>query len=146
MDDDIIFDHGITRETAPQIAILTGREAAGTQRNRLVNAYAVTDHRGFSNHDARAVIDEEAAPDTRAGVNVDAPIGIGYLRDDPGDQRRAKTVQQMRQTMMDDRDNAWIADQDFVDAARSRIARERCLHVQMQCLAKLPAAHSRNAR
>ena len=86
----------------------------------------------LADDDAGAVIDEEAAADLGAGVNVDAGGRVGQLGDDPRHQRRAQTVQHVRQAMMRDRRDAGIADQHLVDAARRGIALERGANIAVQ--------------
>ena len=49
------------------------RSVAGTaERDALVKQHVVADLRGLADHHARAVIDEEAAADGRAGMDLDA--------------------------------------------------------------------------
>ncbi len=46
--------------------------AGAAERDALVEGYVVADDRSFTDDHAHAVIDEEAAADLRAGMNLDA--------------------------------------------------------------------------
>src|SRR5690606_7958879 len=76
INDDVVFDDGVARDALGQIAVLVGWEAFRPQRDGLINPDAFADDAGFPNHDPRAVVDEEAAGDGGAGVNVDAGVRV----------------------------------------------------------------------
>ena len=52
----------------------------------------LADDRGLANHDARAVVDEEAAADLRAGMNIDAGGFMRDVGDQPGHDGNAEPV------------------------------------------------------
>ena len=72
--------------------------------------------------DARAVVDEEAAADFRAWMNVDASLRMREFGDDASDDRRAERMQRVRDTVMDDGPNAGKAQKYLLGAFRRRIA------------------------
>ena len=51
----------------------------------------LADHGRLANHDAGAVVDEEAPSDRRAGMNVDSGQRMSDLGNDVRDQRRASS-------------------------------------------------------
>ena len=51
---------------------LAAREARAAERDALVHRHVVADLGGLADHDAGAVVDEEAAPDLRGRVDLDA--------------------------------------------------------------------------
>ena len=55
--------------------------AGAAQRDALVQQHVVADLRGLADHHAHAVIDEEAAADARAGMNLDARQSARKLAD-----------------------------------------------------------------
>src|SRR6267154_5570264 len=65
VDDDVVLDDRMTRIALLQFAFRTDRKAAGTQRDRLVQAHPLSDDGGFTDHDAGAVVDEETRTDGR---------------------------------------------------------------------------------
>ncbi|MOA44864.1 hypothetical protein D3C78_1672020 [compost metagenome] len=65
-------------------------------------------------------------------MDVDAGGRMRKLGDDPRQQRQAGVVQVMGDTVMDDRDDAGIAQQHLVHAARRRIAAIGRHHVAVQ--------------
>src|SRR3569623_2683339 len=75
----VVLDDGMARQTLMQAPGLRGRKALGAARHRLLTAHAFADYRCLADHPAGAVLDEEAAADLRAGMNVDACIGMGDL-------------------------------------------------------------------
>ena len=105
-----------------QLPRLVRREAFGAQGHGLVNPHALANDGGFTNHDARPVVDEEAAANLRAGVDVDTGGRVGNFGTDARQQRQTRTVQVVRQTVMNHRQNPRIAQQHFVHTARCRIA------------------------
>ena len=55
-------------------------KAARAQRHALVEADALADRAGLADDHAGAVVDEEAAGDLRAGMDVDAGRGCAPAR------------------------------------------------------------------
>ena len=70
------------------------------------------------------MIDEAAAADARSGVNFNARKASRELRDYPSEGEPPASVKAMRQPMQEDRVKARVAEEDFQNAARRRIAPE----------------------
>ena len=104
--------------------MLVGRETAWPRAHSLIQAHVAANDRGLADDDAGAVVDEEAFADLGARMNVDPCRRMRDLGDHPRQQRRAELVKNMRQPLVNDRRDARIADQHFVDAVRRRIAVE----------------------
>ena len=111
----------MARQALLQAAVGIRREALGAQGDGLVQAHTLADHGGLADHDAGAVVDEEAGADLRARVDVDAGGGMRQFGDDARQQRQPEFVQAVRQAVVDHRQHAGIAQQHFVDAARGRV-------------------------
>src|SRR5690606_12296025 len=120
--DHIVFDDGMSRQPLLQRAVLVGGKALGAQGDRLVDAHAFADDGGFADDYAGAVIDEEAAADLGAGVDVDTRLAVGQFGSYPGQEGQALAVQLVRDPMVDHGFHAGIAQQHFVDGARGRVA------------------------
>jgi len=56
----------------------------------------VAEHRGLADHDAHAVVDEQAFADGGAGMDLDAGEQAGQLRDQPRQEEPADAVEDMR--------------------------------------------------
>lgn len=57
-----------------------------TERDTVIDEHIVANNGGFTNHDAHAVIDEEAATNHRTRVNLDAGEETYGLRDCAGEE------------------------------------------------------------
>src|SRR5437016_12257970 len=77
-------------------------ETLRPQRHRLIKPDATPEPRRLADHDAGAVIDEEALTDLGAGMDVDPGLGMGEFRDNAGHQRRAQQIKPMGDAMTDD--------------------------------------------
>jgi len=71
------------------------------------------------------VIDEEAAADLGAGMDIDPRSRMGNLRDDAREKRSAEAIELVGQSMADDRGDAGVADEHLVQAAGRRVAAKR---------------------
>ena len=91
----------------------------------------------FADHDAGAMIDEEAGSDLCTGMNVDAGAGMRNLADDPRQNRRAKPEQLVRNTMMVDRLDARIAEKNFFDALRGWVSVESGTRIEQYAFAHI---------
>ncbi|MNL23977.1 hypothetical protein D3C87_1453950 [compost metagenome] len=78
------------------------------------------------------MIDEEAATDLRPRMDVDTGGGVGDFRADPREQRQPGAIQMMGKAMVNHRQDARVAEQHFVDAARCRVAVVGRQHVGVQ--------------
>ena len=84
IDHHIILNLRMTRQAFVQHAIFVAAEAFGTECDRLINANLFTDYRGFANHYAGAVINEN--------VNIELPFNIRKNRNIVGKQHIAELV------------------------------------------------------
>mmetsp|Transcript_81526 Transcript_81526/g.226737 ORF Transcript_81526/g.226737 Transcript_81526/m.226737 type:complete len:357 (-) Transcript_81526:246-1316(-) len=117
------------------MALAVGREALRTEGDVLVEPHPAAEDGGLADHDAGAVVDETAFADLRAGVDVDAGVGMREFSDHAGDQRHTEPVELMRQPVADQRMQPGVAEQHLVDAARRGVALEGGGHVAVQQLA-----------
>ena len=95
--------------------------AGAAQGHALVEQHVVADFGGLADHDAGAVIDEEAAADGGAGVDFDLGEEAADLRDQRGQQRDAPAVEPVRQAVRQDRVEARIAEEDLDDTLGRRV-------------------------
>ena len=79
---------------------------------------------GLADHDAGAVVDEEARADLGAGVDVDAGAAVRELGDDAREQRHAELVELVREAVVDHGGEAGKREDHLVDAARGGVALE----------------------
>lgn len=82
-----------------------------------MQAYIIADHRGFSDDDTGAAIDEKAAADPGAGMNVDTGRGVCQIGNDTRHQTRATLMQCVGEAVIDDRRRTPVAEQHFRDAS-----------------------------
>ena len=101
IDDHIIFDDRMARLTFDKRTLLIDREAFRAERHRLIDPNALADDYGLSNHDAGAMIDEEAAADLSARMNVDAGLRVREFCDDASHDWRAQRMQHVRDAVVD---------------------------------------------
>src|SRR3954453_20318603 len=79
VDRDVVLDRRVAR-LAPQVLAVSGGE--GAQSHALVDLDVGADARGLANDDARAVVDEQAAAELGAWVDVDARRAVRGLGHD----------------------------------------------------------------
>ena len=75
VDHDSVFECRMAFDAADQISVGIGVEAEGSQRDTLIQFDVIANLTGFSDHDARPVVDEEVVPDLRSGMDVD-PVSL----------------------------------------------------------------------
>jgi hypothetical protein len=73
--------------------------AAAGERDAVIDRDIVTDDRGFTDHDAGPVVDEEAPPDGRARMDLDAGQRPYHLGERAREKRHAASVQPVEQPM-----------------------------------------------
>src|SRR5207253_4956747 len=99
------------------------------QRDAVVERAVVADFRRLADHDTHAVVDEDAAPDARAGMDLDAGEEAGHVRKEPREPSQLRLPQRVRDAMQLERVEARIARENFPDRARGRIAFEHATDV-----------------
>ena len=152
-DDDIFSDYGIAAEDgsaridrhvvvngrvalfAAQVLTASGRERA--ERHSLIDLDVVADHGCFTDHDARAVVDEKIFSDCRTRVDVDSRQAVGMLRHDARDQRHAEQKQLVGDARGENRVQARIGADDFVLVIGGGVAVIECLNICLDILADL---------
>ena len=72
VDDDVVPDVRMALDTLDGVAVFVQLEALCAKRDALIELHVLADGRRFADDDAGAVVDEEAAADLRAGMDVDA--------------------------------------------------------------------------
>jgi hypothetical protein len=112
-DEDVIAEPGVT---------LT-MEFPGTTQGDIVEHHApVTDYRGFADDDAGAMIEEEATPNARGGVDLDTspePIEDGQ---EPREQSEPEPLAEpVGHAVKDDRVERRVAEEGLQPTARGRI-------------------------
>lgn len=112
-------------------------ETPRAEPHRLIRAHALADDRRFADDDARAVVDEEGLVDRRAGLNVDARFGMRDLGDDAGDHCRAEEIEAMGESAPDDRGDARIAENHFVETSGGRVAGIGRAYIRVEKSARL---------
>ena len=74
---------------------LAAREARAAERDALVHRHVVADLGRLPDHDAGAMVDEQAAPDLRGGVDLDPGPTRAMFASTRGTQRHAGLVQRV---------------------------------------------------
>src|SRR6185295_14177039 len=75
---------------------LLALHAGAAEGHALEDADVLADLGGFADHDPHAVVDEEAGPQDRGGVDLDAGEEPAYVGDEPGQERPAAAPQRVR--------------------------------------------------
>ena len=82
------------------VSLLVPRRGSA-QGDPLHDVAVVPDDRGLADHDAHAMVDEEAMPDLRARVDLDAGEHAVEVRDQSRQHRNAQPVQPVREAVDD---------------------------------------------
>lgn len=91
------------------------------ERNALINQDVIPDLGRFSDHHAIAVIDEQAPPYPSPGMNFDARQKTCKLGDQPGDNRKPRSIQPVGDPVHQNSVQTGVAEQDFKDILSRRI-------------------------
>ena len=97
------------------------RERDAAEDDALVEEAVVADARGLADDDPHPMVDEHAAPDRRAGVNLDPGDEAVRMRDRARGERRAVGPEIVRRAMKPERVDAGIKERDLEGAARGGI-------------------------
>ena len=82
----MVFDVGVTFHPFDRIAVLIEFERFRPEGDVLIKFHVVPDPRGFADHDAGAVVDEEMRTDLGPGVEVGAGAFMRILGEHAGQQ------------------------------------------------------------
>ena len=94
--------------------------------------HVVADLGGLADHHAHAVVDEEAAADRRAGMDLDAGEEAAELRDEAAAQLPVAPPEPVRQAMENQGMQPGIAEYDLQPRSCGRIALEDRLDILAQ--------------
>jgi hypothetical protein len=108
--------------------------AGATEGHALINGDVITDFSGFTNNDAHAVVDKEAATDLRPGVNFDPGQPATEVRYQPRQPFQLVAPEHPGQTMNPDRMHPGVASQNFKSVTRRRVSMEYALDIFTQTL------------
>jgi hypothetical protein len=104
-------------------------ERGPAQGHTLVDRAVVADLRRLADHDAHAVVDEDAPADRRAGVDLDAGEKPRQMRDESPEPTQTVYPAPMRTPVQDERMQPGVAGQHFPGRARCRITRPYAIDV-----------------
>jgi len=97
-------------------------ERGAPQRHALVNGAVVADLGGLADHDAHAMVHEDAAADDRPGMDLDAGQKARQVRDKAAGPAQPVRPAPVRDAVHPQRVQAGIAGDDFPGGARGRVA------------------------
>ena len=129
IDRDVVLDGWVALFSLEQLAAGGRARAEG---DAVIELHVVSDHAGFADHGAGAVIDEKVRTNFRAGVNVHPGAAVRPFGHDAGDKRDFAEVQFVREALHGDGLDERVGDDDFVLAQRGGITVERGLGVGLQ--------------
>src|SRR5690606_3057756 len=111
-------DHTVTQR---RVALAPALEAGAAERHPVVQRAVLTDHGGLADDDAHAVVDEEARPDLRAGVDLNAGQEASDLRDGPPQQLEVVFPQPVCDPVGPDGVQAGVQEHDLQRTASRRV-------------------------
>jgi hypothetical protein len=89
IDHDVILDDGMPGSSLEQSTLVIHGEPLGSRGHGLIQADLPADDRGLADDNTGAVVNEEAAANLGAGMNVDPRVSMGNLCNNAGKQRSA---------------------------------------------------------
>src|SRR5450759_5127538 len=113
--------HHVVADGGMALALLVAGTAQG---HALVEQHVVANLRGLADHHAGTVVDEEAASDGGAGMNLDPGKEAADLRDHARHQRHAPAVQAVRQAVHQDGVEARVAEKNLQPTLGGRVLPE----------------------
>ena len=114
-------DHDPVAQCRMALALLPAR---ATQRDAVIERAVIADDGGFSDHHAHAVIDEEAVPDLRPGVNLDTGPPARKRRDHSSRPAQTLVPQPVREPVHQHGMHTRIGRHDLPERLRGRIPLE----------------------
>lgn len=93
-----------------------------TESDTLVNLHVLAYHGGFANDDACAMIDKEVLADGCARMDIDARFGMGVFGHETRENGYMQKVKLVGDAVNRCRHKAWVGEDNFVEAAGSRVA------------------------
>src|SRR5581483_2512475 len=108
------------------LALVPGRPPQG---DAVVERYVVLDLGGFTDHHTHPMVDEKAAANTRAGVDLDASQPTRDVRSESRQPFQLPIPQAVSKPVKEARMKARVTGDDFPRAACSRVAVEHTPNV-----------------
>src|SRR5207247_412292 len=121
VDDDAALDVGMAFPPLDDPALGITGEVERAERHALVDGHLVPDLARLTDHDPGPVVDEEAPPDARPGMDVDAGTRVGVLAHDARDDRHALGMEDVRQSIHRSRLETRVGEDDLLERLRGRI-------------------------
>lgn len=121
IDGDVVFQCGVSLDGLLHIMWHVWAQGQRPQCDALIQFDIVSDNGCCTNNNARSVVHEEPLADGRAGVDVDAGLGVGMLGEDAWDHGHPQCKEHMGNAVGHQRPNPRIGKHDFFDAARGRV-------------------------
>ena len=131
VDGDVVAQGGVALDAGKLLALARG---GGAQGDTLVDLGMAANDRGLADDNAGAVVDEEVLPYLRAGADVDARDAVSVLAQQARDQRHLQLLQLVCHAVGEDGEEAGVANEDLLEAARRRVAVEGGVDVLEQQL------------
>src|SRR5438309_341924 len=97
-------------------------EVERAERHALVDRYLIPDLARLTDHHPGPMVDEEAPPDARPGMDVDAGTRVGVLAHDARADRHALRMEDVRQSIHRSRLKTRVGEDDLLERLRGRIA------------------------
>ena len=88
----------------------------------MIEGHVVADLGGLADHAAHPVVDEDAAPELRPGVDLDPGQDAPDMGDQPADEQQSRTPRRMGEAVEQDGREPRIAEHDLQPRAPGRIA------------------------
>src|SRR5256886_14215653 len=104
----------------PALGITGAVERA--ERHALVDRYLIPDLARLTDHRPGPMVDEEAPPDARPGMDVDAGTRVGVLAHDARDDRHALRIEDVCHSIHRSRLETRVGEDDLLERLRRRIA------------------------
>ena len=122
VEDDIVADIRMSLAALEQVAILILAEISDAQRHAMIHPDVITDDSRLAHDDTGAVVDAEVFTDLRSGIDVDARLFMGILRDDTRNDRDFQFIQLMSDAVQIDRLETRKGIDDLRVSRRRRVA------------------------
>src|SRR5262247_81576 len=122
IDRHVIFDVGVTLNALDGLTVFVAGKAQRAEGDSLVDLDSVADDRGFTDHDARAVVDKESLADRGPRMDIDSGVGVRPFRHDAGKKRDLTGIERMRDSMRGNRFHERITDDYLSNRASGRVA------------------------
>ncbi len=131
----IVLNVGMALDALDGVAVFIEREAFCAQRHTLIQLDVGADGARFADYHARAVVDEKAAADGRARVDVYACVPVRVFRHNAREDGHAACVDVVRDAEYTHGLQGRITQHDFFDRFCGRVSLKGGLNVVAQQIA-----------